>query len=154
MWIIVTNVVHISAWEQHSYQWNILSWGPREFSEAFDSNSFQASKRWKMEREVHPDYLFMRFYIWNSTIRKVFYIWRNNVNDSVKLHRQTTYCISCVIFSQPPSFSWKIRSKNLRSYNSKTRVIRTNIIIPWEFKVRITWVLRIYNKLDLNAEVT
>ena len=38
-------------------------------------------------------------------------------------------------FSQPLSFTWKIRSKNRRPSNSKTHVIRTNVIVPWEFEL-------------------
>ena len=44
-----------------------------------------------------------------------------------------------------------IRSENLRSYNSKTHVIRTNVIVPWQFQLHEFYV---YNKLDLNTQVT
>ena len=42
--------------------------------------------------------------------------------------------------------------KTLRSYNSKTRVIRTNTIVPSEFE--LCEFYRIYNKLNLNTQVT
>ena len=41
------------------------------------------------------------------------------------------------IFSQPPSFLWTLWSKKLRSYNLKTHVIQTNIIVPWEFELPV-----------------
>ena len=101
-------VLHIcgnnNAWKQHSHQWNTLSMehpvlrGSRIFWSIW-LRLFRGI--WRMEREVRPDYLYIRSYIWKSTIRKVIYIRRNIVNDwLVKLQRQTTYWISLSVFSQ------------------------------------------------------